>query len=273
MDSNKIIIENNGNNWVRLELKKIWNYRSLIKLFTLRDIKLQYIQTKFGMIWSFVQAITAAFVINLFFGILLKFETGGVPYLIYAFPGLMAWYYFSFILNNSGNALVSSQHIIKKVYFPKLVLPFYRAMVGLFDVLVWLIVFFCICVLYGYPLSWKLLLLPLPIFLNIITGLSIAIWLSALTIRYRDAFLIIPFLAAFGIFVTPVFFPHTMIPEQYHSLIFMNPMAGVIELYRFCLSGVLLDVRYLYGFIPVVILLVAGLFYFRKVENTIADLI
>jgi len=245
----------------------------LILAFTFRDIKSQYAQTKLGIVWGFVQAITAAVVINFFFGFLFKMSTEGVPYVLYAFPGMMAWYYFSYIVNQAGTSLVQSQHIIKKIYFPKLVLPIYKTAVGLVEHLIWLIVFFALMLFYTFPMHINILLLPIFIFLNIITGLSIAVWLSALTVRYRDVSHIIPYLVGFGIFVTPVFYKAAMIPEAYHFLIYWNPMAGVIETYRWVLLGTPLNMHYLYGFIPVVLLLVTGLFYFRKVEGIIADVI
>jgi len=267
------IIENSRRNKFKLDAKRVWQYRALIRLFTIRDIKLQFTQTRFGMVWSFVQAITAAIIVNFFFGTFINFEIIGIPYLVFAFPGMMAWYFFSYILNSAGTSLIASQHIIKKVYFPKLILPLYKTLVGLFDFAVWFIVYLAILLYYQYPVTWKILLLPVPLILNMITGLSIAIWLSALTIRFRDAFLIVPFLAAFGIFITPVFYPGLMLPTKYYALVFANPMAGVIDLYRVILVGTPLDARYVVGFIPVAILFVSGLFYFRRVENTIADLV
>lgn len=267
------IIENKRNTLVKLEFKKIWKYRELMFMFAARDIKLQYIQTKFGIIWGFIQAFTAAFIVNLFFGILIKIDTGDVPYIIFAFPGIMAWYYFSYILNSAGTSVLQSQHIIKKIYFPKLILPLYKTIVGFFDFIIWFLVFILIALYYQFPLSINVIFLPLAIIMNIITGLSIAIWLSSLTIKFRDAFLIVPFLAGFGIFVTPVFFPGAMIPETYQFLIYLNPMAGVIALYRHCLLGSEFMIEYLYGFVPVVILFISGLYFFRRNEAKIADII
>jgi len=269
----KIIRGGRGNSWKQLRLKKVWQYRSLIYAFTMRDIKSQYAQTKLGIVWSLIQAITAALVINLFFGILIKMNTGSIPYILYAFPGMMSWYFFSYIVNQAGTSLVQSQHIIKKVYFPKLILPLYKSLVGMVEHLIWLAVFFGMALLMAFPLQITLLALPICILTNIIAGLSVAVWLSALTVRYRDASHIIPFVIGFGVFVTPVFYKAAMIPEAYHFLLYWNPMAGVIESYRWCLLGMPFDIHYIYGFIPMVVLLVTGLFYFRKVEGIIADVI
>jgi len=269
----KIIISQPRNSWKQLRLKKVWQYRSLILAFVTRDIKSQYAQTRLGIAWSFIQAITAALVINLFFCVLIRIDTGEVPYILYAFPGMMGWYFFSYIINQAGTSLVQSQQLIRKVYFPKLILPFYKSLVGLVEHIIWLIVFMGIALILGFPVSLHLLFLPFCIVLNIVTGLSFALWLSALTVRYRDVAHIIPYLIGFGVFVTPVFYEAAMIPEAYHFLMYWNPMAGVIETYRWSLLGMPFDVHYLYGFIPMCILLITGLFYFRKVEGIMADVI
>ena len=256
-----------------LNIIKIWKYRALITAFAKRDIRAQYAQTKLGILWSFIQAITAALIINFFFGVLLKVSIPGIPFIIHAFPGMMAWYYFSYIVNNSGTSLTQSQHIIQKIYFPKLILPLYKAIVGLVEFMIWFVLFIVILIIYRRPLSLNVLLLPVGIIFNIVSGLSIAIWLSALTVRFRDAFHIIPFVIAFGVFVTPVFFDTTMIPQNYHFLIYLNPMAGVIAFYRWCLLSIDFSFYYLLGLIPAIILFISGLFYFRKVEGIMADVI
>jgi lipopolysaccharide transport system permease protein len=257
----------------QLNLKKIWQYRALISAFAIRDIRVQYAQTKLGILWSLIQAITAALIINLFFGILLKVPVPNIPYIIYAFPGMMAWYYFSYIVNNSGTSLSQSQHIIKKVYFPKLILPLYKTIVGLVEFLIWFILLAIMLIYYSQPIYINVIFLPIAILMNVITGLSIAIWLSALTVRYRDVYHIIPYLVGFGIFVTPVFFDTTMIPQNYHFLIYFNPMAGVIAFYRWCLLNIDFSFYYLLGLIPAGFLFISGLFYFRKVEGIMADVI
>ena len=257
----------------RLNLKKVWQYRALLFTFTKRDIKVQYAQTRLGILWSFIQAATAAVIIHFFFGVLLKINIPEIPYIVYAFPGMMAWYFFSFIVSSSGTSLIQSQHIINKIYFPKLVLPLYKSLTGLIEFFIWFIMYMLLMLYFRYPLSIKSLLLPFGVFLNMIVGLSIGIWLSALTVRYRDAFHIIPYLIGFGIFVTPVFFETAMVPPAYHFLIYLNPMAGVIAFYRWCLLDMGISTYYLLGIIPAVLLFVLGLFYFRKVEGTMTDLI
>lgn len=271
MAATQIISANSKKN--RLNLKKVWQYRALLFTFTKRDIKVQYAQTRLGILWSFIQAVTAAVIIHVFFGMLLKIDIPGAPYIVYAFPGMMAWYFFSFIVSSSGTSLMQSQHIIKKIYFPKLILPIYKSFTGLIEFLIWFILYLFLLLYFRHPLSPKVLLLPFGIFLNMIVGLSIGIWLSALTVRYRDAFHIIPYLIGFGVFVTPVFYESAMVPAAFHFLIYLNPMAGVIAFYRWCLLDMDISVYYLLGIIPAVLIFIFGLFYFRKVEGTMADLI
>ncbi|MDY0388068.1 MAG: ABC transporter permease [Methanolobus sp.] len=271
--SEKIIIENTRNKPIRLKLKQVWEYRALIKAFAIRDIKTQYVQTKLGILWSFIQAFTAAIIVNFFFGYLMKIDTGDIPYIIFAFPGLIAWYYFTYMIFHSGTSLLQSQNLIKKIYFPKLVLPFYKSFVGLFELFSWSIIFIGLCMFYQFSVSINTIFIPIAVLLNMIVGLSIALWLSAITVRYRDALMIIPFLVGFGIFVTPVFFTSTMIPEAYSFFIYLNPMAGVIAFYRWCLFNSDFTFYYLLGFIPTLIFFIGGLFYFRRVEALMVDLV
>jgi lipopolysaccharide transport system permease protein len=254
-------------------LKNIWQYRNLLFAFTNRDIKAQYAQTRLGIIWGLLQAVIAAFVFNFFFGILLKMDTGNFAYIIYSFPGMMAWYYFSYIVNYSGGSIIASQNLVKKTYFPKLILPIYKTLVGLVDFCIWFVVYLFMLLIYKQPISVYAVFIPLAIILNILAGLSIAIWLSAITVKHRDAFHIIPFLIGFGAFITPVFYETAMIPNAYHYLLYFNPMAGVIAFYRWCLLGIPFSSHYFYGMIIMIILLFTGLMNFKKIENSVSDII
>jgi len=256
------------------QLRQVYDYRSFIVLFARRDIKAYYSQSLLGILWSFIQALTAIVIVNFFFGKLMGLHVGKIPYALFAFPGMMAWYYFSQLVSQAGTSLLQSQHIIKKIFFPKLILPLSKTLAGLVEFGIWFILFLIMLVYYHYPLSINILILPLALLLNIIAGLSVAIWLSALTIRYRDANHIIPYLIGFGIFVTPVFFETSMIPLQYHYLIYFNPMAGVIVLMRWCLLGIEgPSWYYCAGIIPFIVLFFTGLYYFRKVEGKMVDLL
>jgi len=261
-----------GKTSYRRYFSDIYKFRSLLRSFTIRDIKVKYAQTVLGIIWSILQSLIGIAIITAFLGYLLKIDTYGIPYPLYAFPGMIAWYYFSFIIGFSGNSLLSSQYIIQKIYFPKLILPLSQSLVGLVDFLIWTLVMVVMMIFYRYPVTINIIFLPVFILLNIITGLSIAIWLSALTIRFRDLLIIIQYIIGFGIFVTPVFYPESLIPINYSWVMYINPMAGVIAGLRWCLPGTELpSVYYLVGLFPVVILFVSGIMYFIKIEGKIAD--
>ena len=168
---------------------------------------------------------------------------------------------------------MQSQQIIKKIYFPKLILPIYKSFAGLIEFIIWFIFYLLILIYFRFPLSIKTLMLPFGILLNMIVGLSIGIWLSALTVRFRDAFHIIPYLIGFGVFITPVFYESAMVPSAFHFFIYLNPMAGVIAFYRWCLLDMEISVFYLLGIIPAFLMFILGLFYFRRVEGVMADII
>ena len=257
---------------LRAYLQNLWIYRPLIRSFAVRDIKVKYAQTYLGILWSVLQALVGIGIITFFFGYIIKIKTGGIPYFLYAFPGMASWYFFSTLVGYAGNALQNSQYLIQKVYFPKFILPLSQSIVGLIDFCIWIILCFVFLLIFRYPISLQVILLPLFILLNLITGLSIAIWLNALTVRYRDLQIIIPFIIGFGIFVTPVFYPDVLIPLQYKFLVYFNPMAGVISGLRWCILGTEApSVYYLLGFVPVILFCISGFIYFIRIEYKMVD--
>lgn len=257
-----------------------WNYmqaiyrcRLLIGMFTKRDIKAHYAQTRLGIAWSFIQALTAMGIIHLFFGILYKIEIDSKPFILFAFPGMAAWYYFAYIINNAGSSLIQSQHIIKKVSFPKMILPIYKTITGLTELLIWCFCYILLLLFMQIPVSLNIIFLPLVILLNVVTGFSIALWIASLTIRIRDALHIIPFIVGFGVFATPVFFSETILSQKYQLILYLNPMAGVVSLYRWCFTGNTIHSYYFIGFIPLLILLISGIIFFKRNEGKLADYI
>jgi lipopolysaccharide transport system permease protein len=187
---------------------------------------------------------------------------------------MISWYFFSFIIGFSGSSLVQSQHLIKKTYFPKLIIPLSKALVGLADLFIWMLLLILLMIILRYPFSVNILFMPFFVLLILVTSLSIAFWLSALTVRFRDLLIFIPYLIGFGIFVTPVFFPETLVPEKYSWLLYINPMAGIISGLRWSiLSTPLPSAGFLIGLIPIILLLFSGLVYFKQIEGKIADTI
>lgn len=253
-------------------LKSIWAYLSLILSFAIRDIRVKYAQTYLGILWSILQSVIGVGIVTFFFGYIIKINTGDIPYFLYVFPGMASWYFFSFLVGYVGSSMQQSQHLIQKVYFPRLIVPLSQSVVGLIDFCIWIAVCLIFKLIFRNPFSINLIFLPVFIVLNLATGLSVAVWLSALTARYRDLQIIIPFIIGFGIFVTPVFFPEVMIPAKYSFLLFLNPMAGVISGLRWCILGTEIpSLNYLFGFIPVIFLFVTGMIYFIRVEYKLVD--
>jgi len=246
----------------------------IIVFFARTELKTKYAQTMLGPILSYIQALVSITVFSLVFGFLLHIKTGNVPYVLFCSIGLMAWYNFSYLTGYGGMALLNAQHLIRKLAFPKIALPLSKALVSLFELLIWLSIIVVLMIVYKVPLTWNMAFLPLVLIMLLVTGLSITIWVSALSIRYRDFFQIIPYIIGFGLFVTPVLYPGTMIPDKFNYLLFFNPMAGVLECLRWCLTNSAVpDIRFLFGFVPVILLFFSSIVYFMKIEHKISDLI
>jgi lipopolysaccharide transport system permease protein len=251
---------------------RVWEYRSLIRVLAKRDLKIRYSQTLFGMLWAVIQPLVAIFIYTIFFYYLLGIQTGTLPYPLFVLPGIIGWFHFSNIINGAGISLQTNPDLIRKVEFPKLVLPLSMIVSGLLEVAITFLLMILLMLIYGYAPTWKIVLLPFFVLINILSGLSIAVWLAALTIRYRDFHHIVPYLVSFGIWLTPVFYPATILPAGSDTYLYLNPVAFVIAGYRWCIFDYApVSVYYLLGFIPIIILTFTGFKYFYKVEKTIAD--
>jgi homopolymeric O-antigen transport system permease protein len=253
-------------------LRRGWNHRSVTMAIVRRDLKVRYSQTFLGVLWAVIQPLTGLVIFTIFFGHLVKLEVPGMSYPIFAFSGMISWFFFSHIVYNAGVSLIESQDLIRKVYFPKILLLFAKTLVGLVEFGIALVLLVVLMLTLGYPMRSSALLFPLFVVLNICVGLSVALWLSALTVRYRDFHHIIPYLINFGIWLTPVFYPVTLVPTRLEWLVYWNPMAATIAGFRWSLvGGVVPQPKYLFSLIPIVLLLVTGFAYFRKVEDRISD--
>lgn len=253
---------------------QIWHNRALIKTLFIRDIKVQYAQTMLGFLWAILQPLIALIIYSLFFYKIIGINTGNVPYPLFVLPGILAWFNFTKIINESGAALVNNKDLIRKLEFPKIILLISKLLIGLVDVTITLVLFFIAQIIFGYPLQKTIVFLPFFLLINQLLGFSVALWLSALTIRYRDFFHVIPFIISFGIWITPVFYPTTILPAQLEYIMAFNPLAAVAGLYRWSL----LDyppppVYYLWSLIPALLLLISGFRYFLKIESEIVDFV
>jgi lipopolysaccharide transport system permease protein len=258
-----------------LDLKSIWEYRELLYFLVWRDLKVRYKQTAIGVGWTVLQPLIAMVIFTVIFGHFAKIPSDGVPYPIFAFCGLLPWTYFATALNRCMVSVVADAQLVSKVFFPRLILPMAGTISGIIDFLISLALFLGLMVWYGFVVTWWLLTLPLFLMLALLTALAVGLWVSALNVRYRDVSYTIPFLTQVWMFASPIIYPVTMIPEKYRSLYSLNPMAGVIEGFRWALLGkanpdfAVMAV----SAVVVVSVLAGGLVFFRKMERTFADVV
>lgn len=272
-DSYVIIRPTHG--WVPLNLADLWRYRELLYFLTWRDIKVRYKQTLLGAAWAVIQPFFTMVVFSIFFGRLAKVPSEGIPYPIFAYCALLPWQLFAHSLTESGNSLVANERLITKVYFPRLVIPMSAVLAGLLDFAIAFVVLIGMMLFYGIVPTMAIATLPLFLLLAVTTALGVGLWLSALNVQYRDVRYTIPFLTQFWLFATPVAYSSSLVPEALRPLYGLNPMAGVVEGFRWALlgkaegPGALLAV----SAIVTVLVFVGGLYYFRRMEKIFADVV
>lgn len=272
--SSPIIIQP-SKGWISLQLHDLWNYRELLYFLIWRDIKVRYKQSVLGVAWAIFKPLLTMIIFTIFFGKLVKVPTDGIPYPIFAFTALLPWQFFAQALSESSNSLVMNQELITKVYFPRLVTPFAAALVGLVDFCLAFIVLIAMMYFYGIHLSATILLVPVFVFLAIITALAFGLWLSALNVRYRDIHHVIPFITQVWLFLSPIVYPISVIPEKWRALYFLNPMVVVIEGFRGALLGNMNISNYFFiiSISAMCIIFFGGLIYFKRMERTFADVV
>ena len=265
-------------NRLSLNLRELAQYKDLFWVLAYRDLRVRYAQTFLGFLWAFIQPAATILILTLVFGKALKIDTGGVPYPLFAVCGMVGWTYFAFVMQQSGQSIIASQQMIKKIYFPRLVIPLSKALVGMVDFGVTILLLLLMVFWYSYYPSPNIVWLPLFVMLIIIYSLSVGILLSALSIRYRDIQHIIPFMTQIGLYLTPVAYPAEFIikaiPPWLSVIYFLNPMAGIVEGLRWSLLGTSIPtIYYLYSFLMAILLFIGSLFYFKKVEREMADIV
>jgi lipopolysaccharide transport system permease protein len=261
--------------WRAINLAEVWKYRELLGFLTLRDIKLRYKQTFLGIAWAVIQPLLTMIVFTIFFGKLGGIPSDGQPYPLFVLAALLPWQLFAYALTQSSNSLVAEQRLITKVYFPRLLIPAASVLSGLVDFLVALVLVLIGMAVFGVAPTWAIVTLPLLAFFTLLTALAIGLWLSALNVQYRDVRYTIPFLTQFWMFLSPVAYPAKIVPEAYRVWYGLNPMAGVIEGTRWALLGTDAPDWCLMAVSAAVVglLLVGGLFYFKRLEKTFADVV
>jgi lipopolysaccharide transport system permease protein len=258
-----------------LDLKGFWDYRELLFFMVWRDVKVRYKQTVIGVIWVILQPLLTMILFSLIFGRLARIPSDGLPYPLFVYSALLPWQLFASSLSRGGDSVVGSANLISKIYFPRLILPTAAIVSPLLDFAVAFVVLIGMIAWYGITPGWALLTLPLFTLLAVLTALAVSLFLSGLNVRYRDVGHAIPFMIQLWMFASPVAYPVSMIPERWRFLYSLNPMAGVIEGFRWALLG---KAQPDFGVIAisaamVVVLLVPALIYFRRTERTFADVV
>ena len=272
--SSEILIEP-SRGWQQLGLGELWEFRELLYFLAWRDIKVRYKQTALGATWAILQPLLSMLIFTLVFGVLAKMPSDGIPYPLFAYSALLPWQLFVYALTQSSNSLITDARLISKVYFPRLVVPLASVVAGILDFFIAFSILILLMLYYGVVPTWGVLTLPFFLVLALGAATSVGLWMSALNVKYRDVRYTVPFLAQAWMFATPIVYPSSMIPEAWRWLYGLNPMAGVVEGFRWALLGteILHLPLILVSASVVVISLVGGLYYFKRMEHTFADLL
>lgn len=257
-------------------LKDLLRYRELFYFFALRDILVRYKQTVLGIVWALIRPLLNMAVFTIVFGKMAHLSSGEVNYSLFVLTGLLPWQLFASCLSDTSNSLINNAPMITKVYFPRMILPISHILVNFVDFLISLAFLVVVFALTGYLTQWTILLLPVFIALTLLLCVGASLWLAAITVRYRDFRFIMPFVIQFGMFVSPVGYGSFVVPEAYRWIYYMNPMAGLIEGFRWCCFGIYnpdLPLALLLSCLGNIFFLVLGFRFFRKMERVFADII
>lgn len=261
---------------IPIDFAELWRYRELFGFLVWRNVIIRYKQTVVGIAWAVLRPLLTMIVFTIVFGRIAKLPSGGIPYPILTLAALLPWQFFANSLTESSNSLVNNAGMISKIYFPRLIMPTSAVLSGIVDFIISFILLGMMMVWYGIVPSVRMLWLPLFFSVALVSSLGVGLWLSALNVAYRDVKYVVPFLVQFGLYISPVGFSTTVVPQKWRTLYSLNPMVGVIDGFRWCLFGDRISL-YLPGIlissIMVLFLLVTGVFYFRKTERTFADII
>jgi lipopolysaccharide transport system permease protein len=270
-----VIVVKPSKGWITLKLDELWEYKELLYFLAWRDIKIRYKQTVLGAAWAIIQPFFTMVVFSLFFGRLAKVPSDGIPYPIFAYAALVPWTFFANGLSQSSHSLVGSANLIKKVYFPRLVVPISSVISGVFDFILAFLVLLGLMLYYGIFPTLNIVWLPFLLLLTITTSLGVGLWLSALNVQFRDVRYTVPFLTQFWLFATPIAYPSSLLSEPWRTLYGINPMVGVVEGFRWALLGT--DTApgpiIIVSSVVAIALLIAGAFYFRRLERSFADVV
>lgn len=260
--------------WVPVDLRELWDYRELLYSFITRDIKVRYKQTALGAAWAVIQPLFMMIVFTLAFGKLAKIPSEGLPYPLFSYAALLPWTLFAEGITRSTNSMISNAGIMTKVYYPRLIMPVAGVLSPLIDFIIAFIILLGMMLYYGFLPNANILFLPVFLVLGLATSLGVGLWLSALNVQYRDFQYTVPFLIQLWLFASPVVYPSSLLPEPYRMIFGLNPMAGVIEGFRWALLGTAPpSALIVVSALMVTIILISGAFYFKRMEKIFADVV
>lgn len=271
-----------SNNWTTvIEPKKsaahywreLWHYRELFFFLAWRDVKVQYKQTIIGVLWAVLRPFITMVVFTVVFGRIAKMPSEGVPYAILVFSGMLPWQLFASSMGSSSNSLLGNAHMISKVYFPRIIIPASSVIVSMVDFIFSFFIMVAVMIYYRFMPTMAIVYIPIALLLALTTSFGAGLWFSALNVKYRDVRYIIPFLTQFGLYISPVGFSATVVPEKWKMLYYLNPMAGVIDLFRYAITGTtnLYVPGIFMGAGISILVLMTGFLFFRKTERGFAD--
>lgn len=261
--------------WVSLKIEEIWNYRELLYFLTWRDVKVRYKQTLLGAAWAIIQPFFTMIIFSLFFGKLAKVPSDGIPYPVFAYAALVPWTFFANGLTQSSNSLVGNANLIKKVYFPRPIVPLSSIFSGVVDFVLSFLVLLGMMLFYQMPLTGNIVWLPFLMGLALASSLGAGLWLSAMNVQFRDIRYAVPFLVQAWMFATPIAYPSSLLPEPWRMIYGLNPMVGVVEGFRWALLGASAAPAPILAAssMAALALLIGGAFYFRRMERGFADVV
>lgn len=260
--------------WVAIKLGELWAYRELLYFFIWRDIKLRYKQTILGAAWAIIRPLLMMIVFSFIFGNLLKVPSSGIPYPLFNYAALLPWTLFAEGVTRAANSLTEDVGLIQKVYFPRMVKPLASVLAPILDFCIAFLIFIGLMLFYGFPITIQILWLPVFLFLALLTTLGVGLWMSAVNIQYRDVRYVLPFIIQLWLFISPVVYSSNLLSGPYQIIYGLNPVAGVIEGFRWALLGTTAPGPLMVASVAIIIvLLISGAYYFRRVEKIFADVV
>jgi homopolymeric O-antigen transport system permease protein len=273
--STAVVVIEPSRSWFDLKLKALWEHRELLYFLAWRDLKARYAQTVMGVAWAVIQPLFMMLVFTVIFSNIARMPSDGIPYPLFAYVALLPWTYFSKSLDRSGFSVVVESNLIKKIYFPRLIIPFSATLGGLIDFGIAFLLMVAMMVWFGVLPTWKLVMVPFYLLLTILATLAVSLWLSAFFVKYRDIAALMPLLIQVWMFASPVVYPSSIIPEEWQGLYNINPMVGVINGFRWALVGTAAPdpVFLVLNILTIAVFLLFGMAYFNRMANTFADVI